>query len=49
VSPCAGHGGLELFVGVVEVSARVSKQGDGVGFSVRQAVAGLTFSEGAAL
>jgi hypothetical protein len=29
------HGGLQLFVGVDEVAARVGEQGDWVGFGVR--------------
>jgi hypothetical protein len=31
VLPCADHGGLRLFVSVVEVSARFSEQGNGSG------------------
>jgi len=49
VLPGSDHGGMQLFVGVDEVAAGVSEQGDGVGFSVGQAVWGLTFAEGAAL
>jgi len=45
----ADHGGLQLFVGVDEVEAGVGEQGDGVGFSGRQAAARLAFAEGAAL
>ena len=33
VLPGADHGGLQLFVGVDDVEACVSEQGDGVGFS----------------
>jgi len=35
VLPGADHGGLHLFVGVDEVEACVSEQGDGVGLGVR--------------
>jgi hypothetical protein len=35
VLPGADHGGLQLFVGVDEEEARVSEQGDGVGFGDR--------------
>jgi len=35
VLPGADHGGLQLFVGVDEVEACVSEQGDGVGLGVR--------------
>src|ERR1035437_5468965 len=35
VLPGADHGGLQLFVGVDEVGACVSEQGDGVGLGVR--------------
>jgi hypothetical protein len=35
VLPGADHGDLQLFVGVDEVEARVSEQGDRVGFGVR--------------
>ena len=49
VLPGADHGGLQLFVGVDQVAAGVSEQGDGIGFGVRQALAGLTFAESAAL
>jgi hypothetical protein len=35
VLPGADHGGLQLFVGVDEVEACVSEQGDGVGFGAR--------------
>ena len=35
VLPCAGYGGLQLFVSVDEVSARFSEQCDWVGFGVR--------------
>ena len=35
VLPRAGHGGLQLRVGVDEVSARFSEQGDWVGFGFR--------------
>jgi hypothetical protein len=48
VLPGADHCGLQLFVGVDEVEACVGEQGDGVGFGVRQAAAGLAFAEGAA-
>ena len=49
VLPGADHCGLQLFVGVDEVEAGVGEQGDGVGFSGRQAAARLAFAEGAAL
>jgi len=35
VLPGADHGGMQQFVGVDEVDARVSEQGDRVGFCVR--------------
>ena len=40
----ADHGGVQLFVGVDEVEARVGEQGDGVGFGVAQAAACLAFA-----